>query len=160
LENIFNCVRVLAAEYPHFNFVLPLHPNPNLRDHAFNLLSNIENIRLIPALDYLSFIELLRYCHFVMTDSGGVQEEAPSFGKQIVLLRNNTERPEGLESGHVFMTGSNQGEIIRIGRVLLDSDEVHTGDDKYFNPYGDGLASKRIVEIISNLNLPDLQNPK
>lgn len=152
LIDIFNSIKILAKEYPHYQFVFPLHPNPNLQDQAFKSLSNINNVNLIPALDYLSFIELLRFCHFVMTDSGGVQEEAPSFGKPLVLFRNNTERPEGLNGGQTFMVGSDQNEILRIGRILLDKKNFHFEFNGKVNPFGDGQASKRIVQFVSTLD--------
>ena len=158
LVDIFSSIKILASEYPQYKFVFPLHPNPNLREQALNFLSNIKNIILIPALDYLSFIELLRNCHFVMTDSGGIQEEAPSFRRKIMLLRSNTERPEGLESGQVFMVGSDQDEILRRGRRLLEADEFDFKSASTLNPFGDGRASKRIVEFIANLDLVDARS--
>jgi UDP-N-acetylglucosamine 2-epimerase (non-hydrolysing) len=152
LANIFDSIKLLASEYPHFKFVFPLHPNPNLQDQALHSLSNIKNVILIPALDYLSFIELLRNCHFVMTDSGGVQEEAPSFGKRLLLLRDNTERPEGLVSGHAYVVGSDQKEILRRGRDLLETNKTASNAHSVPNPFGDGRAAKRIVEFVANLD--------
>lgn len=159
LADIFDSIKILASEYPDHKFVLPLHPNPNVQGQALKSLSNIKNVSLIPALDYLSFIELLRYCHFVMTDSGGVQEEAPSFGKRLLLLRNNTERPEGLVGGQANMVGSDKDEILRKGRELIETSQF---DFKTFgapNPFGDGRASKRIVEFVAKLDLVGEEEP-
>jgi UDP-N-acetylglucosamine 2-epimerase (non-hydrolysing) len=158
LANIFDSIRILASEYPHYKFVFPLHPNPNLQEQALKFLSNIKNVCLIPALDYLSFIELLRYCHFVMTDSGGVQEEAPSFGKRLLLLRTNTERPEGLVNDQATMVGSDQDEILRNVRELLQVDQIDFEGPSEPNPFGDGQASKRIVEFVANLDLTDVKS--
>lgn len=155
LESILGSIRSLASEYPNCKFVFPLHPNPNSQEQALNSLSNIKNILLIPALDYLSFIELLRSCHFVITDSGGVQEEAPSFGKRLLLLRNNTERPEGLMGGQAYMVGSNKDEIVRKGRELIEKNQFDFEALNAPNPFGDGRASKRIVQFIANLDLAD-----
>ena len=153
LANIFNPIKILASEYPGHKFVLPLHPNPNVQEQALKSLSNIKNVSLIPALDYLSFTELLRHCHFVMTDSGGVQEEAPSFGKRLLLLRNNTERPEGLVGGHAYLVGSDKDEILRKGRELIETSQFDYIAPGASNPFGDGQASKRIVEFVTNLDL-------
>lgn len=153
LANIFDSIKILASEYPGHKFVLPLHPNPNVQEQALKSLSNIKNVDLIPALDYLSFTELLRHCHFVMTDSGGVQEEAPSFGKRLLLLRNNTERPEGLVGGQAYMVGSDKDEILRKGRELIETNQFDFIALVASNPFGDGQASKRIVEFVINLDL-------
>ena len=153
LANIFDSIKILASEYPGHKFVLPLHPNPNVQEQALKSLSNIKNVDLIPALDYLSFTELLKHCHFVMTDSGGVQEEAPSFGKRLLLLRNNTERPEGLVGGHAYLVGSDKDEILRKGRELIKTSQFDYIAPGASNPFGDGQASKRIVEFVTNLDL-------
>lgn len=155
---IFDSIKILASEYPKYKFVLPLHPNPNVQKQALNSLSNINNVSLIPALDYLSFIELLRFCHFVMTDSGGVQEEAPSFGKRLLLLRNNTERPEGLVGGQTYMVGSDKEEILRRSRELIEASQSEFKIYSSPNPFGDGRASKRIVELVANLSFTDTES--
>ncbi len=158
LANIFDSIKILASEYPHYQFVFPLHPNPNVQEQASSSLSKIKNVSLIPALDYLSFIELLRYCHFVITDSGGVQEEAPSFGRRLLILRNNTERPEGLVSDQAYIVGSNQDEILRNGRELLKADQLDFQSHGEPNPFGDGRASQRIVKFIASLDLADAKS--
>lgn len=148
LENIFNGVKQLAEKYSdRAQIVYPVHLNPNVKEPAYRLLDGVENITLTDPVDYHTLVHLLQRCKFVLTDSGGIQEEAPSFGKPVLVLRNTTERPEGITEGVAQLVGSEDAEriFIEASRLLDDSEryfQMSTGE----NPYGDGRASQRIVE--------------
>ena len=129
-------------------FVYPVHLNPKARVSAYEKLQNIENIFLINPLDYESFIYLLKYCFLVLTDSGGIQEEAPSFGKPVLLMRDSTERPEAVDAGTVSIIGSNQSKIINAVSELINNNETYEKMSLSINPYGNGNASRQIVKLI------------
>ena len=129
-------------------FVYPVHLNPKARVSAYEKLQNIENIFLINPLDYESFIYLLKYCFLVLTDSGGIQEEAPSFGKPVLLMRDSTERPEAVDAGTVSIIGSNQRKIINAVSELINNNETYEKMSLSINPYGNGNASRQIVKLI------------
>ena len=114
-------------------------------------LSNIENIHLIKPLDYLSFVKLMSLSYLVMTDSGGIQEEAPSLGKPVLLMRDTTERPEAVEAGTVKLVGTDKSNIVKVVNELLTDNKTYTNMAKAHNPYGDGEACQRIIEFISTL---------
>jgi UDP-N-acetylglucosamine 2-epimerase (non-hydrolysing) len=128
--------------------VLPVHPNPNVRDAVFGMLGGVPNIVLCEPLGYVEFVDLLRRCRLVLTDSGGVQEEAPSFGKPALVLREQTERPEAVDAGTARLVGTDEDVIVNeVVRLLDDSDE-YGRRSRIHNPYGDGRASDRIVAAI------------
>ena len=129
-------------------FVYPVHLNPKARVSAYEKLQNIENIFLINPLDYESFIYLLKYCFLVLTDSGGIQEEAPSFGKPVLLMRDSTERPEAVDAGTVSIIGSNQRKIINAVSELINNNETYEKMSFSISPYGNGNASRQIVKLI------------
>jgi UDP-N-acetylglucosamine 2-epimerase (non-hydrolysing) len=114
------------------------------------LLGGVANVHLIPPIDYLPFTALMRRAYFVLTDSGGIQEEAPALGKPVLVMRENTERPEGLAAGTVRLVGTATDDIVRACRQLLDDPEVYAAMSTASNPYGDGRASARIVDALVN----------
>lgn len=152
IVDICNSIKELATifEKDNVHFVLPVHPNPNIKTTINDILSNIKGVSLIEPLDYLSQVHLLKSCCLVLTDSGGIQEEAPSFNVPILILRETTERPEGIETGHAKLIGTNLENIISEASKVLSS-YLHDSDiqSTFKNPYGDGMASKRIIESLT-----------
>ena len=128
--------------------VYPVHPNPNVQDPVNRLLANRPNIHLIPPLDYIPFVDLMRRAYLLITDSGGVQEEGPSLGKPILVLREKTERPEAVEAGTVKLVGTDENRIVSEAELLLDDPDLHARMGRVHNPYGDGHASARISTAI------------
>jgi len=148
--NICNALKELSSSYPDVDFVYPVHLNPNVRKPVNEILSGIDNIYLIEPLEYLPFVYMLDNSYLVLTDSGGIQEEAPSLGKPVLVMRDTTERPEAVEAGTVILVGTNQDSIITNVSRLLDDDFVYKKMTYSHNPYGDGNASKKIVEFLKN----------
>lgn len=148
LENICKAVRVLIENNPDIQVVYPVHLNPNVRATVFLMLDGIDRVKLIEPLDYAPFASLMKKSYIVLTDSGGVQEEAPSLGKPVLVLRDETERPEAVEFGTVKLVGSNTNKIIDSIQELLDSEESYNNMASATNPYGDGLAAERIIKAI------------
>jgi len=142
--------RALATlgERDDVEIIYPVHLNPNVQMPVNNLLGGHDNIHLVAPLDYLPFIYLMDRCHLVITDSGGIQEEAPSLGKPVLVMRDVTERPEAVEAGTVKLVGTDTDAIIRETALLLDDEAVYNTMSRAHNPYGDGKASGRIVEEI------------
>jgi UDP-N-acetylglucosamine 2-epimerase (non-hydrolysing) len=138
----------LARCYPAIRWVYPVHPNPAIRGVVRERLEAFQNVDLIEPLDYGGLIELLKKCLFVMTDSGGIQEEAPSLGKPVLVLRDTTERPEGLEHGVARLVGRDSGSIMAAGRLLLDFPSEYEAMARKTSPYGDGHAAQRIAAAI------------
>lgn len=134
----------LAENNPDYDIVYPVHLNPNVQKPVYEILSNIKNISLIPPLDYLPFSYLLKKCYLVLTDSGGIQEEAPSLGKPVIVMRDTTERPEAVTAGTVKLVGTNYESIVVEVEKLIHNREEYTRMSKAHNPYGDGKASQRI----------------
>lgn len=138
----------LAARYPRVHFVYPVHLNPNVQQPVRKILVDEPNIHLIDPLDYQPFVYLLRKCHLVLTDSGGIQEEAPSLGKPVLVMREVTERPEAVEAGTVRLVGANRDRIFAGVSELLDDDDSYRAMSRAHNPYGDGKASEKIIEVL------------
>jgi UDP-N-acetylglucosamine 2-epimerase (non-hydrolysing) len=146
LENICQAIAELAEIYQDtVSFVYPVHLNPNVQKPVRERLSNIPNIRLIPPLDYLPLVHLMKHATLVMTDSGGIQEEAPGLGVPTLVLRQVTERPEGITAGTLKLVGTDADQIVAECRRLLDDPAAHEAMAKAANPFGDGHASERIV---------------
>ena len=148
--NITNAIYQLANKFKNMMFVYPVHLNPRARVSAFEKLQNISNIFLINPLKYESFIYLLRNCYLVLTDSGGIQEEAPSFGKPVLLMRDSTERPEAVYAGTVSIIGSNQDRIVQAVSDLINNKDLYDKMSLSINPYGNGTASRKITRILKN----------
>lgn len=148
---ICSAIKELASKYRNIYFVYPVHLNPNVNKIVHEILKGFENICLIKPLEYEPFVYLLKYSYLVLTDSGGIQEEAPSLGKPVLVMRDVTERPEGIESGTVELVGSDYKKIIKGVSRLLDDKKHYQKMSQAHNPYGDGLASKRIVDVLSKI---------
>lgn len=147
LRGICTALRTLA-DRGDVHIVYPIHPNPKVRGPVEEILSDHEHISLIEPLDYLPFVELMCRSHLIMTDSGGVQEEAPALGKPVLVLRDTTERPEGIESGNAILVGVDTRTIIEQAERLLDDENAYLAMSQAHNPYGDGKAAKRISEHV------------
>ena len=145
--NICKALKKIADNNHDVDIVYPVHLNPNVQKPVKNILSNSKNIYLINPLSYENFIYLMSKSYFIITDSGGVQEEAPSLGKPVLVLRNTTERPEALEAGTVKLVGTNFEAIVNESQKFLDDEKEYKKMSKAHNPYGDGSASKRIVNF-------------
>lgn len=149
LKNICYSLKTISEMYKDkVCIVYPVHLNPNIWGPVHEILSGIENIKLLPPLDYFSFIYLLKNSYFVMTDSGGIQEEAPSFGKPVLVLRDVTERPEGVEAGIAKLVGTQKEKIVHEAIRLLEDEKEYNKMAKSINPYGDGKAGERIAKIL------------
>lgn len=151
-ENIFNSIRELANKFPDVNFVYPVHPNPNVKNLAFKILDEISNVFLIDPMGYQEFTLLMKYCYFIMTDSGGIQEEAPSLGKPVLVMRDNTERPEAISAGTAKLVGSSVSSIIKEASSLISDKEAYEFMASKKNPYGDGTASKKILDQLKRIS--------
>ena len=145
--NICKALKKIADSNHDVDIVYPVHLNPNVQKPVKNILSNSKNIYLIDPLSYENFIYLMSKSYFIITDSGGVQEEAPSLGKPVLVLRNTTERPEAVEAGTVKLVGTNFEAIVKESQKFLDDEKEYKKMSKAHNPYGDGSASKRIVNF-------------
>lgn len=151
IREICKAVLELVERNKNIRIVYPVHPNPNVRGPVYELLAKKERIHLIKPLEYAQFCTLMKQSHIILTDSGGVQEEAPSLGKPVLVLRDTTERPEAIEYGTVKLVGTDKNKIISAVQVLLDDDDEYKKMAESVNPYGDGLASKRIVEVLKKV---------
>lgn len=149
LENICKALRVLSKKYKNKILIIyPVHLNPQVRRPVYQWLSGIENIMLLPPLDYFSLVYLVRLSYLVLTDSGGIQEEAPSLGKPVLVLREVTERPEAVEAGTVRIVGTDSRKVIQVTTELIEDRREYERMAKAVNPYGDGKASRRIAAIL------------
>ncbi|MBI2688197.1 MAG: UDP-N-acetylglucosamine 2-epimerase (non-hydrolyzing) [Acidobacteria bacterium] len=146
-ERICQALRRLAIR-PGVQIVYPVHPNPNVQDPVNRLLAGQPNIHLIAPLDYIPFVDLMRRAYLLITDSGGVQEEGPSLGKPILVLREKTERPEAVEAGTVKLVGTDEDRIVAEAGKILDDEKLYERMGAVHNPYGDGQASARISAAI------------
>jgi UDP-N-acetylglucosamine 2-epimerase (non-hydrolysing) len=146
--NICNALKKIAFDSQDIDIVYPVHLNPNVRKPVYDLLSGINNIYLISPLNYLPFLYLMQNSFIILTDSGGVQEEAPSLGKPVLVMRNTTERPEAVEAGTVKLIGTDTAEIIKNIKLLINDKDVYSRMAFAHNPYGDGKACEKIVRII------------
>lgn len=150
-ENICKAILILSQKYRNLKFVYPVHLNPNVRKPVSELLSAQENVYLIEPLEYLPFVNIMSNSYLILTDSGGIQEEAPSLGKPVVVMRETTERPEAVEAGTVCLVGTNVDRIVDKVSELIENEESYENMSRSHNPYGDGQASLRIIShIIEN----------
>ncbi len=149
--NICSALKQIALENPDVQIIYPVHLNPKVQKPVYELLEGIDNIQLIAPLSYPSFVWLMSQSFLIITDSGGVQEEAPSLGKPVLVMRDTTERPEAVEAGTVLLVGTNTNKIVTEATRLLQDNDAYSKMSKLHNPYGDGLACQRIVEFISKL---------
>lgn len=148
LARICQALRVLADSHEDIQIVYPVHLNPHVQKPVYDLLKSHERITLIDPLSYLPFVYLLSQCHLVITDSGGIQEEAPSLGKPLLVTRDTTERPEGMAAGSALLVGTETTRIIEAAHRLLNEESAYQSMSQVANPYGDGKASQRIVDAL------------
>ena len=147
-RNICRALCALAENNPDVQFLYPVHPNPNIKDVAHEFLKNLPNFVLCTPLDYAPFIAAMKRAHIILTDSGGVQEEAPALGKPVLVLRDETERPEAVEQGVVKLVGPNKERIVEETQRLLDDESAYRAMARGVSPYGDGHAAGRIVKTL------------
>ncbi|WP_282040953.1 non-hydrolyzing UDP-N-acetylglucosamine 2-epimerase [Halomonas alimentaria] len=152
-ERICRALHDTAVRHPDTQIVYPVHLNPNVREPVNRLLSDIDNVHLIEPLDYLPFVYLMNRAHLILTDSGGVQEEAPSLGKPVLVMRDTTERPEAVEAGTVKLVGTDVERIVGELHTLLTDKTAYEAMSYAHNPYGDGRACQRILETLSSTPL-------
>lgn len=145
-ERICQSISSLASKYPDYNFVYPVHLNPNVQEPVKRLLADKSNVKLIDPQDYLPFVFLMNQAYLILTDSGGVQEEAPSLGKPVLVMRDTTERPEAVAAGTVKLVGTDTDKIINAVSELIENKETYKEMSFAHNPYGDGKACERIIE--------------
>lgn len=151
LKNICMTLTNIAKAYQDIEIIYPVHLNPAVREVVFSLLEGFENIKLTVPIDVLDMHNLMSRCYMVMTDSGGIQEEAPALGKPVLVLRTETERPEAVEAGTVKVVGVEEEDIFREASLLLDDKEAYRKMARAVNPYGDGHACERIADILANV---------
>jgi UDP-N-acetylglucosamine 2-epimerase (non-hydrolysing) len=149
-EEICHALSVIANENLNIQIIYPVHLNPNVREPVNRILSNLNNVHLIEPMEYLTFIKLMDLSYLILTDSGGIQEEAPSLGKPVLVMRDTTERPEAVEAGTVKLVGTNKDEIIKMVNRLLTDSNFYMKMSRAYNPYGDGKASGIICDILVN----------
>ncbi|WP_129705457.1 non-hydrolyzing UDP-N-acetylglucosamine 2-epimerase [Priestia megaterium] len=164
MKNMFRAVKRIVDEHEDVQVVYPVHLNPVVRETANDILGNDPRIHLIEPLDVIDFHNFAERAHIILTDSGGVQEEAPSLGVPVLVLRNTTERPEGIEAGTLKLAGTEEETIYALAKELLIDEDIYKQMSQASNPYGDGLASKRICDAISYYfnrreNRPEAFNP-
>lgn len=147
-RNICRALRTLAENNPEVQFLYPVHPNPNVKDVAHEFLAGLQNFTLCEPLDYAPFIAAMKRAYLILTDSGGVQEEAPALGKPVLVLRDETERPEAVEQGVVKLVGPNYDRIVEEVQRLLDDETAYKAMARGVSPYGDGHAAERIVKTL------------
>jgi UDP-N-acetylglucosamine 2-epimerase (non-hydrolysing) len=145
-EKMCLALRRMAERWPDAHLVYPVHLNPNVREVVNRVLRNIPNVTLLEPLEYLPLVQLMKHSYLVLTDSGGLQEEAPGLGKPVLVMRETTERPEGVEAGTVRLVGTETENIVKAVAELLESAENYQAMSRAVNPYGDGNASQRIVQ--------------
>jgi len=157
IQQICDAITVLARRYPDHRFVYPAHLNPEVKDHVDRRLEGVPNVRVIPPQGYRSFVALMAHARLILTDSGGVQEEAPSLGKPVLVMRDTTERPEGVAAGTALLTGPRAASIVEHTCRLLDDPAAYAAMANAVNPYGDGRAAERIVaRLRRELGMRDL----
>jgi UDP-N-acetylglucosamine 2-epimerase (non-hydrolysing) len=149
-ERICQAIKRIAISFPDSDIVYPVHLNPNVQEPVNRLLSDVDNVHLITPQDYLPFVYLMNRSHLILTDSGGVQEEAPSLGKPVLVMRETTERPEAVQAGTVRLVGTDVDTIVENVSTLMTSEEAYNAMSRAHNPYGDGKAKERILDKIAS----------
>ncbi len=158
LENICAALREIAERYNDVHIVYPVHLNPNVQAPVYRLLSTVSNITLLPPLDYLPLVHLMKRVTLVLTDSGGIQEEAPGLGKPVLVLRETTERPEAVEAGTARVVGTEREAIVRGTAALLEDATVYAQMAQAVNPFGDGKAAEQLVHYVLDSFIADVGN--
>lgn len=150
-ENIFSAIKNLAQKNIDHKFIYPVHPNPNVKNLAEKFFNNLNNVHLTAPLDYFEFVEMMQKSYLIITDSGGIQEEAPSLGIPVIVTRETTERPEAVSSGTVILVGNDAKKLEDQVNKLIENKEYYNSFKKLQNPYGDGKSSERILKIINEV---------
>lgn len=151
LKHICQAINTLAGQYPEVDFVYPIHLNPNIRKPVHEIVDgSLKNIHLLEPRNYLEFVGMMQQCTLILTDSGGIQEEAPAFGKPVLVMRDTTERPEAIEAGSARLVGTNHKTIVAAVSELLTNPATYHSMATAINPFGDGHAAKRIADFISH----------
>ncbi|MCL2355406.1 MAG: UDP-N-acetylglucosamine 2-epimerase (non-hydrolyzing) [Oscillospiraceae bacterium] len=148
MKNFFRAIKRITDEMDDMKMIYPVHLNPKVREIADEVFGDSDKIKLIEPLDVIDFHNFLNKAHIILTDSGGIQEEAPSLGKPVVVLRDTTERPEGIKAGTLKLAGTEEEDVYKITKEILTNEAVYERMSKASNPYGDGTASKQIVDVI------------
>ncbi len=148
MENMFRAIRRVMDEHPDVKAIYPVHLNPIVRKAAYKFLDDDDRIHIIEPLEVTDFHNFLSRSYLVLTDSGGVQEEAPALGKPVLVMRNTTERPEGVEAGTLRLVGTSEENIYKNFSLLLDNEKAYQTMACASNPYGDGTASKQIANVV------------
>ena len=148
IDRIIEAIKTLAEKHTSHNFIIPVHPNPNVKEKIYKHLDNIKNIHLLAPLDYPNLVYLMKNAKLILTDSGGIQEEAPSFGCPTLVMRYETERQEGIEAGVSTLVGAEYDKIVKLSDEILSKDKAETRLSVQ-NPYGDGKSSQKIEKLIS-----------
>ena len=150
MKHMFNAIKRIVNEHPDIKAIYPIHMNPVVRETANSILGNDDRIKIIDPLEVIDFHNFINAAYLILTDSGGIQEEAPSLGKPVLVMRDTTERPEGIAAGTLKLVGTNEETIYTAFNLLLTDKEEYTRMSKASNPYGDGFACKRIADILEN----------
>ncbi|MBI5216668.1 MAG: UDP-N-acetylglucosamine 2-epimerase (non-hydrolyzing) [Ignavibacteriae bacterium] len=153
MREVFTACRQIVEYHSDVELIYPVHPNPNVQSAAKEIFSSVTRVHLIEPLEYRSFVQLMNKCYLILTDSGGIQEEAPSLGKPVLVLRTTTERPEAIEVGTAKLVGTDKEKIIAEANLLLTDSNAYQTMSTKANPYGDGKAAERIVDILVGRNL-------
>lgn len=148
MKNIFKAIRRIVNEFKDVKVIYPVHLNPQIRDIAHEIFDGCDRVKLIEPLDVFDFHNFINKCYMVMSDSGGVQEEAPTLGKPVLVLRDTTERPEGINAGTLKLVGTDENNIYEQAKILLTDKKAYDAMSKASNPYGDGHSSQKIVDAI------------
>ena len=149
--NLCMAIRDLATTHPDWDLIYPVHLNPNVQKPVYEILGNEGNVSLVDPQDYAPFVWLMNQSDLILTDSGGIQEEAPSLGKPVLVMRDVTERPEAVEAGTVRLVGTDRAKIVAEVELILNDESIYMAMSQSHNPYGDGLAASRIAEALSTL---------
>lgn len=155
MHDIFRAVKILLSKYADIKVIYPMHKNPLVREIAYEEFDESNRVKLIEPMDVIDFHNIMNKAYLIMTDSGGIQEEAPSLGKPVLVMRDTTERPEGVSVGTLKMVGTTTDAIVEGASELLDNDKLYEKMSRTKNPYGDGFASEKIVKILEREALKD-----
>jgi UDP-N-acetylglucosamine 2-epimerase (non-hydrolysing) len=147
MQGIFHGLREIAERYDDVELVYPVHLNPNVRRPAHDILGNVRNIHLVEPMEYFDFVNAMKHAYLILTDSGGIQEEAPTLGVPVLVVRNETERPEAVEAGTVRLVGTSRKKIVSESCKILDNKKERLKLTQATNPYGDGKAAPRIAKL-------------
>ena len=148
MKNMFRAIRRCLDEHPDVKAIYPIHMNPAVRQTANEILGGVDRIRIIEPLDVLDFHNFMARSYLILTDSGGIQEEAPSLGKPVLVMRDTTERPEGIDAGTLKLVGTDEEVIYQNFKLLLEDVRLYSAMSNASNPYGDGFACKRIADVL------------